>query len=70
MLCCRAEGEALAKRSGDQEATLRRLRTTAKDLEAERDKLQARAEHLNRCLSKLKVSLLLLKRYLLKTSGR
>ncbi len=42
--CCRAEGEALSRKAGDLEATCRKLRSTNKELEADRDRLQVRGQ--------------------------
>lgn len=45
------EGEALSRRSGELEATVRRLRTAARDGDAERERLTARLAALEASLS-------------------
>jgi hypothetical protein len=40
VLGCRSEGDTLSRKAGDLEATVRKLRSSVKDLETERDKLQ------------------------------
>lgn len=46
-----AEGEALSRRSGELEATVRRLRAAARDGDAERERLTARLAALEASLS-------------------
>lgn len=42
----RAEGDALSRKAGDLETTVRKLRSSLRDVEAERDKLTARVKAL------------------------
>jgi Skp family chaperone for outer membrane proteins len=49
----RQEGEALAKKNGEQEALLRKFRSGSRELESERDKLQLKVKALESQLMEL-----------------
>ena len=44
--CLQKEGEALSRRNGELEATVRKLRSAARDVDSERERLMARIQTL------------------------